>query len=363
MPTSFSKKVGIGGLDISVNNFRGSALESHTRPFIWDDLIEGRTICLHPKTTSNGLEDIEFHSPADPECSYILNQTRLSGSFLVKNAAGEFPTANDLVKLAQHYASCLFSQMEIYLNGTQVNDLSCYLSFPYKHYFDNVLSKSRRTLNNLGKAEGYYLPHLGFCFWQKDATKTNGFDACVDEREKHDIIVGGKKIYFNLALAADVFFMDKYLPPNIDIKIKFRRHKTIFALGSLEDTSKNFDVYLDDVKLFMRKVLPTLSLRERYKARLLRSPCIIRYKDSRLKTHIVPMNVTNFIINNINNDVLPTQIIFAFQDASYFSKSAETSGFPHDFDDLNIITFNLKKMDKIYYLNLFSVILQKKKPD
>ena len=342
MTTSFSKKVGIGGLDIYVNNFRGSALESHAPPLIRDDLIEGRTICLHPTTPSNGLEDIEFHSPPDPECSYILNQTRLSGYFIVKTATGEFPEAKELVKLSQHYAACLFSQMEVYLNDTQVNDLNCHLSFPYRHYFDNVLSKSRKTLNKLGKAEGYYLPHLDHCFWQKDATKTNGYDACDDKKERQDMIVGGKKVYFNLALVADVFFIDKYLPPNIDIKIKLRRDKTIFPLGQ-SDTTKNYDVYLDDVKLFMRKVLPTLSVRERYKAQLLRSPCVIRYKDSQLKIHTIPMNVTNFIINNINNDVLPTQIIFAVQAASCFSKSGETNGIPFKLDDINIIAINLRK--------------------
>ena len=56
------KKVGIGGLDIYVNNFRGSALESHAPPLIRDDLNEGQTNCLHPSTPSNGLEDIEFHA-------------------------------------------------------------------------------------------------------------------------------------------------------------------------------------------------------------------------------------------------------------------------------------------------------------
>ena len=82
--------------------------------------------------------------------------------------------------------------------------------------------------------------------------------------KRKQLILEGKKVYFNTRLAIDLFDTDRFLPPNVDIKIKLVRSAEKFGLLQ-ENTAKSFKIMLKDVKLHMRKALPTLLLRESLK--------------------------------------------------------------------------------------------------
>ena len=83
---------------------------------------------------------VEFLVPSDNECSFILNQTRHSGHFVVTNDDGGFVTAESKAVLVNHFAACLFSQVEVYLNGVQVADLSSAVTYPWTMFIQSFLS-------------------------------------------------------------------------------------------------------------------------------------------------------------------------------------------------------------------------------
>ena len=60
----------------------------------------------------------------------------------------------------------------------------------------------------------------------------------------------------------------------------------------------------------MRKVLPTLMLRESFKNKLLKEPCYLPFSATRLRNYVIPQGVSSFNIVNIANGTLPKQVFF-----------------------------------------------------
>ena len=138
--TSATSRGGIGGLNVEFNELKGESLDLHKALEREVDLISGRTVLYSSVSPIEEMGDVEFHIPPDPECHFLLNQSRLEGYFVVKDDNGGNVLENDGVALTNHYAAAIFSQIEIYLNGTQVCDLSAPISYPYKHNIDVTLS-------------------------------------------------------------------------------------------------------------------------------------------------------------------------------------------------------------------------------
>ena len=325
---------GVGGLNVEIEELKGSSLELHLPPAVETDLLKGRCVSYNSVSTVEDTEDVEFHIPPDPECFTILNQARLNGHFEVRDDDGGTAAATDDVTLSQHYAACLFSHIEIYLNGTQVCDLSSPVSYPYKHFIDWTLSYGMRTINNVGRAEGYYVSQR-----EPPAEPTNE-----DKEVFKNSIRDGKKVYFNTTIAADVLYTDKYLPPNVEIAIKLVRFNPKFGVIN-KQAGKSFGILLKDLKLQLRKVLPSQRVRDRFQSNLLHRPCFLPYKDSQLKHYHIPQGVSCFSANHINISLLPNQIFFVFVNSQLLRRGGCDKR-PFWFQNFHLTSAILKKNGK-----------------
>ena len=177
--------------------------------------------------------------------SIILDQTRLVGHFVVKTAKDENVSPTDKVFLVNNFASNLFSAVEIYINGTQVCDLSMANSYPFKNFIPTELSFDRETKLSQLRAEGY-------C--EEEEGDVDAYEPGENSRLSfcQNLIVNSKKVYFCSRLGADIMLPDKYIPPCVDIKIKLIRNNPTFGILHGED-DKSFKIVLKDLKLKMRK--------------------------------------------------------------------------------------------------------------
>ena len=345
MPTpSLSNTSGIGGFNLELKELRGNSLEVHLPPQTSADLIGGRSVVYNSLSTVDDFsEDIEFHVPPDPECCFVLNQSRLEGCFVVQDESGSNVTATSKVALEGHYGACLFSQIQIYLNGTQVCDQSSGVSYPFKHHIDTILSYHLNTVKYGLQAEGCLSTHYDSCRIEFDDASGIKNTSCSCFKKSRKKILDGKKVYFSSTIGADVLRMDKYLPPNIDIKIKLKRFNRKFGIVQA-DNARTFSISLQDLKLRMRKVLPPLEIRNRLNARLMSSPGFISYEDSHLKQFQVPVGSTNYSANYINTDIgiMPLQAIFTLIDGSVLSKEKSRVR-PFSFEHANLSSVMIKK--------------------
>ena len=117
--------------------------------------MEGAHIIYNSVGSITNTGPVEFLVPGDNECSFILNQTRLSGHFVVTNDDGGLVT-NESNAMVNHFAACLFSQVEVYLNGVQVADLSSAVTYPWRMFLQSYLNCNIDVKDTYLTAEGYY---------------------------------------------------------------------------------------------------------------------------------------------------------------------------------------------------------------
>ena len=304
---------------MAFDELQGDSLNADATPLEDTNLISGRTVLYSSVTPVEDLEDVTFSIPPDPECAFILNQTRLEGHFVVKTDSGEGVGPTDTATITNHYCATLFSQTEVHLNGTQIGDLGTPLSYPFKQHIDFLLSYDNNVKTNVGRAEGYCRTHHDNCYDNLDAF--GKLELCQDFAENRQKIMDGKEVYFSTTLPADIFHTDKYLTPNVEISIVLCRFNPCFGMIQ-NNPQKVFRIRLKELKLRMRKVLPRERVRNRLNAELLKGrPFFLPFKDTQMKHYLIPAGSSSFSANHINNSaMLPQQIIFCKLRSDLFAK-------------------------------------------
>ena len=339
-------KSGIGGLAVEQNDGTEEGLALHAPLDVETALIDGSNVIYNSVATITNTGPVEFIVPRDNECSFILNQTRLSGFFIVEDQDGEGVTETQNVTLVNHFAACLFSQVEVYLNGTQVCDLSSAVSYPWKMFLQSYLSYNSDVKETYLTAEGFFPEN----YQEIKFAKPVEYAHSLIKRRK--LISESKKVYFSNRLAVDLFHTDRFLPPNVDIKIKLVRSPETFGILH-QEADKSFKIVLKELKLQMRKVLPTLEEREQFKARLLREPCYLPFKASRMRHYVIPQGLSSINIPNISNGILPKSVYFVMIHNEAMSHSANRN--PFYFQHFNLSSFNLKKNGQCVFPSPFKI--------
>ena len=352
------EKSGVGGLAVEQNDHTERGLDVHAPLDVETGLMDGSNVIYNSASTVTNDSPVEFLIPRDNECSFILNQTRLSGHFIVTTEDNKAIKETDPVTLCNHFSACLFSQVEVYLNGTQISDLSSSNSYPWKMFLQSLLSYNPTVKNSYLETEGFYSENLNELALETfDSINKEAYPSIFKRRK---MITNKKKVYFNTRLGVDLFLTDKFLPPNVDIKIKLIRNKPRFGLlynpttgtGDTQVT-KHYNIILKDLKLQMRKVLPTIQERDRYRAKIAREPCYLPYKASRTRQHNILKGITSCTVANVATGILPKTIIFVM-----ITDQAGIHG-PRDnpfyFNHFNLTSFNLKKNGQNIFPKTFQV--------
>ena len=334
--TANTDKGGLGGLGHEQDDMTEEALDLHSALGVDTSLVKGMDVIYHSVSSVSNTGPIEFLVPRDEECSFILDQTRIFGHFIVTKGLTENVEATDEISLVNNFSHNLFSQCEVYINGTQVCDLTTADSYPFKNYIQTELSYDYENKKCQLRSEGYFNEEIH----DIQVEKMTNFKKRPSLITRRDMIVNKKKVYFCSRLGADIMYTDKYLPPNVDIKIKLIRHKSTWGvLHSLN--AKECHIHLKDLKLKMRKVMPTLQERPNYKLNLSREPCYIPFKSSQFKVSIIPSLVSSYTVTNIASGILHKQIIFAMIHVDAFSHDSKMN--PFNFQTFDLNRFNVIK--------------------
>ena len=341
----------IAGLAVEQNDGTESGLALHAALEVETGLLEGANVIYNSVASITNTGPVEFLVPRDNKCSFILSQTRLSGHFVVTNDDSGLVTTESKAVLVNHFAACLFSQVEVYLNGVQVADLSSAVTYPWRMFIQSFLSYNVDVKNSYLSAEGFYNESKSE-ITVEDIPANINTELSLCTRKK--LMMNSKKVFFNTRIAVDLFDTNQFLPPNVDIKIKLVRSPETFGLLQDPAVAKPFKIVLKDVKLHMRKVLPTLMLRESFKNKLLREPCYLPFSATRLRHYVIPQGVSSFNITNIANGTLPKQVFFVMVHNQAMSHASNKN--PFNFQHFNLSSYNLKKTANAYFPNLFNLI-------
>ena len=200
-------------------------LDLFTVPPTQNCISDSHVVEHQPTASLDSGGPIEFLIPGSGHDYLDLANTMLHVQAKVTRANGHDLDAAEPVGPVNNWLHSLFSQVDVYLNGTLVTSSSN--TYAYRSYIETLLSygpdaKSMQLTNQL---------------WYKDkASRMNAVELAAGPDPNHgfvtrrEYITGSRVVDMMGRLHVDMFLQDKFLINGVDVKIRLVRSKPSFAL-------------------------------------------------------------------------------------------------------------------------------------
>ena len=211
----------------------------------------------------------------------------------------------------------------MFLNNVSVNSTATATSH-YKSFFENELSYDSAAKQTLLRTELY----------------------CDEPPFRKKWIKGSKECSFDIRLPVDLFNSgSKFLVPNVSLQLSLHRNDPTYGIIKKVDAEGNVDsntykIQITDLKLVMRKGVPSQAHLERYRAKLAVEDAVLDFKDCPIRTFQIPHKISTINIPNISTGHLPKQIVFAFTKSESFAGTVFED--IYKMEPFNLSSFNLK---------------------
>ena len=211
----------------------------------------------------------------------------------------------------------------MFLNNVSINSTATATSH-YKSFFENELSYDSVAKETLLRTELY--------------------GEAPPFRKKW--IGGSKECSFDIRPPVDLFNSgSKFLVPNVSLQLSIHRNDPTYGIiKKVSDEgvvdANTYKIQITDLKLVMRKVLPSQEHLRSYRAKLAVEDAILDFKDCPIRTFQIPHKISTINIPNISTGHLPKQIVFAFTKSESFAGTVFED--IYKMEPFNLSSFNLK---------------------
>ena len=275
-----------------------SGLDLYSVPATDTSLLHGaKWVEYSPLVT--GVDPIEFTIPKGTTSFIDLSKTELLIELQIVKDDGD-PLDVATVGLINNPLHSMIKQFSIRLNGTLITEQSD--TYAYRAYIESLLNYTIAEKSSFLTSALFYKDTAGHMD-EPDAskTKTGGGNGGLNDRSKYTLtsnIVGLMGTPF-----CDIFQTDRFLVPNVEVKIKINIHSNEFLLMS---TIANEQVKIVSAKLRIRHVNVTPSVNMKLSLGMAKYP--LRTVSTYLKT------LTNGVLsesfsNIFNNGIIPERLI------------------------------------------------------
>ena len=317
-------KLGIGGHNSDQSELSAHSLDLFSLPEVESSMIGGQTIKVHTTTSITENGPYEFYIPPSDRYYTYLPLTRLECEFEIRKKDGGQLDETSEVSLCNLYSSAIFSQIECYLNNTQVIDISS-ATYPYKSIIEVDLSYSKEA------KETHLLTGLYLDDAEPAAIKIEESDSL---KKRNKWIKKSKKVYFMTPLYLDIFQCERLLPPNVGLKLRLIKAEDSFGLiGPTND----FKISIKDLKLYVRKIEINEKLRIKHQHQISSKDMIFPYPCSTVRSYVIPSNITSTQIANICRGSIPKTVIACFVSSNSYSGKIDSNPFNFQHFDLNYL--------------------------
>ena len=196
----------------------------------------GVYVDIHPLTSPSGGGPIEFLISGSSDEYLDLNDTMLYVRGKVKKEDKTNLTDNAHIALSNIALASFFSDVSVVINDRQVeggNHL-----YPYKTYMSYLLRFNKEAVETHVRGTGFYKDEFG----KMEDTEQRGF------KSRKLLIAQSKTFELCGPITLDIFLQNRYMLPSVDIRLKFLRHKSDFALISLDRAGHGADPPIPAIK-------------------------------------------------------------------------------------------------------------------
>lgn len=230
-------------------------------------------------------------------------------------------------------------------------------TYPYKAYFEKLLSYEPRTLRTQMKACSLWVKdtagHMNDLKYAAATQAKTAFAVADDNvnidatqlaltypnesqndglRERHKAIDTSKKLVLMDRLHIDLFQREKFLPNGVDVRLRFNRVKPQFYMMTVALSSGK--VPIQSIVMWVRKIKPTPAILNAINQRLNSKTVKYPLRRVEVKTFTNATGSQSKITDHLFQGQMPKRVLIGFVENAAFNEDATKN--PFDFKHENI---------------------------
>ena len=226
-----------------------SKLDLFSVPATQTSIDSGTYVEYRPISSITGTAPIEFDVTASGDDYLDLANSFLCVQAKIMRANIDDLNANDTVGPINNFLHSLFSQVDVSLNGTLIT--SSTNTYAYRAYIETLLSYGADAKSSQLTSALFYKDEAG------KMDKPNPFALAAADRNsglvtRQTFGVASREIDMIGRIHTDIFFQDRYMLNEVNVKIKLIRSNDAFVLMATGD--QQFKVVVTAASLLIRKI-------------------------------------------------------------------------------------------------------------
>ena len=255
---------------------------------------------IHPQTSMDDSNNIEFFVPASNVDYLDLNDTLLSLQVKIVKADGTALTDKDKPVPSNYFMHSLFSDVTLILNDTTIEGGS--QLYPYKAVIES-------DLNFNSEAKKTQLLMAGH---ESDVTRRKAW------------VANSKLLELIGPLRLDFLNQPKYLLPGVHVRVRLTRASSNFSLtyasGDTEPEDNSWKIVITKAILYVRRVKVHPAVIKAHNFGLQTKNALYPYTRTKVISFVVPHGSSTYFKDNIfSSNLLPKIVVIGLVKGSAFS--------------------------------------------
>jgi len=325
---------GIGTFVNDAHELATEGIDLFSVPQVEVSIVHGKQVVYYPTGPLTDDGNFEFIMANDSNEYTLLDRTTIYGEVEVLTAANAAIKDTDKVSCCNCFPQALFKQVEVYLNGQCINDLST-PTYSWKAFIENHCTYDTNIKETTLAATEMYI---------KDTLNDEiDFDTAIAKAasgiKKRSNLITGKRVYFDIVPHVDFLRSTKYLLPGVEMKIKLIKNDDNFAL--IHGGAANaFKIKFHKLELCTRRVTLDPRVSTQIEKNLEKGPSVYPVTQSKIKTHLLPTGTQQTYLSQVVRGKLPRSFTFGILESEQLENKPK----------LNPFFFNHRGLS---YLNVF----------
>jgi len=324
---------GLGTFVNDEHELATDAIDLFSVPQAEVSIVHGKSVTYYPTGPITDDGNYEFIMTNDSNEYTVLDQTTIYGEVEILKADNSAVAAADKVSVVNLFPQALFKQIEVYLNGQCINDLST-ATYPFKAFLENMITYDNdMKTTTLAATEMFLKDTVG-----DEADVAAAMAKTTSGMAKRSVKITGKRVYFDIVPHVDFLQSKRYLIPGVEMRIKLTKSNDNFSLlfNGAVDACK---VKVHKLQLCTRKVILDPRVANAIEKNLERSPAIYPITQSKIKTHLLASGSQSYHLPQVIRGKLPRSFLFGILESEQLENNPKVN--PFYFNHRNISGLNV----------------------
>ena len=285
------------------------------------NIVDSHVVEHQPKAFLDSGGPIEFLIPGSGDDYLDLANTMLHVQVKVTRANGEDLDLADPVGPVNNWLHSLFSQVDVYLNGTLVTFSTN--TYAYRAYIETLLSYGTDAK----------VTQLTIQLWHKDTASNmdaveivDGVAANAGFVARRANIVRSRVVDMMGRLQVDMFLQNKFLINGVDVKIRLVRSKAAFA-HMAGGPNPDYRITIVNAALFAKKTTLNPTVQMAHIKALERSTVKYPLRSVDCKVYSIPAGARSHTHENLFLRTLPKRLVLCCIDNDAYNSAYDKNPF------------------------------------